>query len=162
LPAHLFFVFLTFECRSDFLRQAKWETTRLLLKKHPRSSAIVSAHANRRRFLGRRAMMNKIRIPLAAVLVLSFSGAMSFAQSAGEATYKAKCQMCHGAKGLADAPAGKAMKVKPITDLEVKSVSEAKMIDAVRNGMGKMQPYKDKLTDNQIKEAVTYFRTFLN
>jgi len=70
--------------------------------------------------------------------------------------------MCHGAKGLADSPAGKAMKVKPVTDADVKNVTEAKMIEAVRNGMGKMQPYKDKLTDDQIKEAVTYFRTFLN
>jgi mono/diheme cytochrome c family protein len=35
------------------------------------------------------------------------------------------------------------------------------MVDAVRNGMGKMQAYKDKLTDDQIKDAVTYFRTFL-
>ena len=107
-------------------------------------------------------MSNKIRIPLAAVLMLLFSGAVSFAQSAGETTYKAKCQMCHGAKGMADSPAGKSMKVKPVSDPEVKGVSEAKMIDAVRDGMGKMQPYKDKLTEAQIKEAVTYFRTFLN
>src|SRR5438876_9145189 len=42
------------------------------------------------------------------------AGDVGFAQSAGEATYKAKCQMCHGAKGLADTPAGKSMKVKPI------------------------------------------------
>ena len=47
------------------------------------------------------------------------------------------------------------------TDPDVKDLSEAKMVEAVRNGMGKMQPYKDKLTDTQIKEAVGYFRTFL-
>ncbi len=35
------------------------------------------------------------------------------------------------------------------------------MIGAVRDGMGKMQPYKDKLTDAQIKDVVVYFRTFL-
>jgi len=35
------------------------------------------------------------------------------------------------------------------------------MIEAVRDGMGKMQPYKGKLTDAQIKDAVTQFRTFL-
>ena len=34
------------------------------------------------------------------------------------------------------------------------------MIDAVHNGMGKMRACKDKLTDEQIKDAVTYFRTF--
>jgi mono/diheme cytochrome c family protein len=35
------------------------------------------------------------------------------------------------------------------------------MVAATRNGMGKMQPYKDKLTDAQIKDAVDYFRTFV-
>jgi mono/diheme cytochrome c family protein len=69
--------------------------------------------------------------------------------------------MCHGAKGMADSPAGKSMKVKPVTDPDVKSMTEEKMVEAVRNGMGKMQPYKDKLTEAQIKDSVGHFRTFL-
>lgn len=104
-------------------------------------------------------MSNFTRNSVAAMMVLFLAGAVSFAQS-GEATYKAKCQMCHGEKGLADSGAGKAMKVKPATDPDVKKLSEAQMIDAVHNGMGKMQAYKDKLTDAQIKDAVEYFRTF--
>lgn len=84
-----------------------------------------------------------------------------FAQGSGAEVYKAKCQMCHGAKGLADSPAGKAMKVKPITDPDVKKFTEAQMIEATRNGMGKMQPFKGKLSDAQIKDAVAHFRTFL-
>ena len=96
----------------------------------------------------------------AAAMVILLAGSVSFAQSSGEALYKSKCQMCHGEKGLADSGAGKAMKVKPATDPDVKKMSESEMVDAVRNGMGKMQAYKDKLTDAQIKDAVTYFRTF--
>jgi mono/diheme cytochrome c family protein len=84
-----------------------------------------------------------------------------FAQSGGAAIYKAKCQMCHGASGMADSPAGKAMKVKPITDPEVKKLSEAQMIAATKNGMGKMKAFKDSLSDAQIKDAVGHFRTFL-
>ncbi len=84
-----------------------------------------------------------------------------FAQSAGADTYKAKCQMCHGASGMADSPAGKAMKVKPVTDAEVRKQTEAEMIKSVTSGEGKMQPFKDKLSEAQIKDAVTYFRTFL-
>lgn len=84
----------------------------------------------------------------------------AFAES-GEAIYKAKCTLCHGAAGMADSPAGKAMKVKPATDPEVKKMSEAQMIAAVKNGMGKMKPYKDALTDAQIKDSVAYFRTFV-
>jgi len=94
----------------------------------------------------------------AATLVIMLAGSVSFAQSSAEALYKSKCQMCHGEKGLADSGAGKAMKVKPVTDPEVKKMSESQMMDAVKNGMGKMQPYKDKLSDAQIKDVVTYFR----
>jgi mono/diheme cytochrome c family protein len=83
------------------------------------------------------------------------------AQSAGADIYKTKCQMCHGASGMAESGAGKAMKVKPASDPDLKKMSEVQMVDAVRNGMGKMQPYKDKLTDAQIKSSVTYFRTFV-
>lgn len=84
-----------------------------------------------------------------------------FAQSTGADIYKAKCQMCHGAKGMADSPAGKAMKVKPISDAAVAKLTEGQMVEATKNGMGKMQPFKGKLTDSQIKDAVGYFRTFL-
>jgi len=49
--------------------------------------------------------------------------------------------------------------VKPIWDPAVKKMTESQMIEAVRNGMGKMQPYKDKLTDAQIKESVSYYRS---
>ncbi len=82
-----------------------------------------------------------------------------FAQGAD--TYNAKCKLCHGAAGLADTGPGKAMHVKPITDPDVKKLSEAQMIAAVTNGSGKMTGYKGKLTDNQIKDAVSYFRSFI-
>lgn len=83
------------------------------------------------------------------------------AQNSGAEVYKSKCQACHGASGMADSGAGKAMKVKPVTDPDVKKMSETQMIEAVRNGMGKMQAYKGKLPDAQIKDAVVHFRTFL-
>lgn len=105
-------------------------------------------------------MTNNFRSIVTLAAALSLSGVVGFAQSSGEALYKGKCQMCHGAAGLADSPAGKAMKVKPANDPDVKKMSEAEMVNAVRDGMGKMTAYKDKLTDQQIKDAVTYFRTF--
>lgn len=79
----------------------------------------------------------------------------------GAETYKAKCQMCHGAAGLADSGAGKAMKVKPVTDPDVKKMSEAEMIKATENGVGKMTAFKGKLSDAQIKGAVEHFRSFI-
>lgn len=103
--------------------------------------------------------MNK-KVKMAMLATLAISIVAPVYGQAGADLYKTKCQMCHGATGLADSGAGKAMKVKPVTDPEVRKLTEAQMIDAVRNGSGKMQPYKDKLTDDQIKGAVDYFRTF--
>lgn len=98
----------------------------------------------------------------AVVLMAMIAGSTlpAIAQSGAE-IYKTKCQMCHGAAGMADSPAGKAMKVKPITDPEVKKMTEEQMIAATKNGMGKMQPFKGKLTEAQIKDSVAHFRSFL-
>ena len=96
---------------------------------------------------------------LAAVIL--FTGAMSFAQSSGEATYKAKCQNCHGPDGMASSGIGRIMKVKPASDPDVRKQTEQTMIDSVRNGDGKMQAYKGSLTDAQIKDSVDYFRKFI-
>lgn len=105
-------------------------------------------------------MSKRIRSVVALASILTVAGIVSFAQS-GEATYKAKCQMCHGATGLADSGAGKAMKVKPATDPDVKKMSEADMIKATENGMGKMTAFKGKLSDAEIKGAVEQFRSFI-
>jgi len=106
-------------------------------------------------------MTKTIRFGLVLISGLVFAITANSAQSAGEATYKAKCQNCHGAAGMADTPIAKALKVKPVNDLSVKKLSEAEMIAATKNGMGKMQPYKDKLTDAQIKDSVDYFRSLI-
>jgi mono/diheme cytochrome c family protein len=102
-----------------------------------------------------------IRFTIALVMALCLTNAACFAQSTGETTYKAKCQSCHGATGLADTVIGLAMKVKPVSDPEVRKCTEATMVDATRNGMGKMQAFKDKLTDAEIRSSVAYFRTLV-
>jgi cytochrome c6 len=102
----------------------------------------------------------KTTIRLAAVVLLAASAVAPVLAQSGADTYKTKCAMCHGATGMADSGAGKAMKVKPATDPDVKKMSEADMVAAVTNGMGKMQAFKGKLTDDQIKQSVEFFRTF--
>ena len=106
-------------------------------------------------------MKNTMRASLVLAAVAALACAMGFAQSSGEAIYKQKCQNCHGPDGMANSGIGKVMKVKPVNDPEVKKLTEAEMIDLARNGMGKMQPYKDELRGAQIKASVDYFRTFI-
>jgi mono/diheme cytochrome c family protein len=106
-------------------------------------------------------MKKAIRFQVALAAVVLLAGAVGFAQSGGEATYKAKCQSCHGAAGIPSAGMAKAMGVKPVTDPAVKSSTEAKMIEVTKNGEGKMPAFKGKLTDAQIKDSVDYFRTLI-
>ncbi len=87
------------------------------------------------------------------------AGAVGFAQTSGEAIYKAKCQSCHGAEGTPNPGIAKMMGVKPVTDPSVKSLSEQQMIADTSNGKGKMPAFKGKLTDAQIKDSVAYFRS---
>jgi mono/diheme cytochrome c family protein len=103
-------------------------------------------------------MTKMIRTQLVLAAVVSLAGAVGFAQSAGEATYKAKCQSCHGPAGTPSPAMAKMMGVKPVSDPDVKKLTADQMIAVVKTGKGKMKPIAG-LTDAQIKDSVTYFRS---
>jgi mono/diheme cytochrome c family protein len=98
-----------------------------------------------------------IRSQVVLAVVVSVASAVCFAQSAGEATYKAKCQSCHGSAGTPNPGIAKMMGVKPNTDPEIKKLTVDQMIAAVKNGKGKMKPVAG-VTDAQAKDAVVYYR----
>ena len=100
-------------------------------------------------------MMTRSQVALAAVILAA--SAVCFAQSGGEATYKAKCQSCHGTAGTPNPGIAKAMGVKAVSDPEIKKLTVDQMVTAVKNGKGKMKPITG-LTDAQIKDAVVYYR----
>jgi mono/diheme cytochrome c family protein len=103
-------------------------------------------------------MTRTIRTQVALAAVLSLGGAVGFAQSSGGATYKAKCQMCHGATGTPSPGMAKMMGVKAVSDPDILKLTDDQMITAVKNGKGKMKPVTG-LTDAQIKDAVAYYRS---
>src|SRR5450631_382918 len=105
------------------------------------------------------AMTKTIRSMVALTATALLAGSMGFAQSAGEATYKASCQSCHGSAGTPSPGIAKMMGVKAASDPDIKKLTEAQEIDSVKNGKGKMKPFSGKLTDAQIKDAVGFFRT---
>ena len=94
----------------------------------------------------------------ASLITLLAAGTVSFAQDAA-ATYKSKCQMCHGADGLADTPAGKSTKARPFNSPDVTKMSDDDLIKVITDGHAKMPAYKGKLTDAQIKDLVAYIHT---
>jgi mono/diheme cytochrome c family protein len=87
----------------------------------------------------------------------SLAGSVAFADS-GESIYKAKCASCHGSAGTPSPGMAKMMGVKPVSDPSVKGMSAADMEAIVKNGKGKMKPIAG-LSDAQIKDVVTYFRS---
>lgn len=89
-----------------------------------------------------------------AAAMLSFS-AVGFAES-GQDIYKAHCQSCHGPNGQPSAGMVKMMGVKPASEYQG---TDDEWFKAVRDGKGKMKPFAGKLTDDQIKAAIAYFRT---
>jgi len=102
-------------------------------------------------------MTKMVRSLLILTAAASLAGAVAFADS-GEATYKAKCVTCHGAAGTPSAGMAKAMGIKAASDPAMKALSVADMTAAVKNGKGKMKAVAG-LTDAQIKDVVTYFRS---
>jgi len=98
---------------------------------------------------------------LIAILSLLSVGlaAPAVAQQNGEATYKAKCAMCHGADGTGNTPIGRNMKLRSLKSPEDLKATDAELFKQTKDGVGRMQGYAGKLTDAQIKDVVTYIRT---
>jgi mono/diheme cytochrome c family protein len=98
-----------------------------------------------------------IAVVLATIVFLSAPANADAA--AAEATYKAKCAMCHGPDGKGETATGKMMKVKDFSSEEVQKMSDADLTAAISSGKGKMPPYKT-LSADQVKDLVAYIRGF--
>jgi len=94
-------------------------------------------------------------LALAGVSLLTIAAR---ADNTAEATYKSKCQMCHGPDGKGETPTGKAMKVKDFASEDVQKMSDADLGTTISGGKGKMPAYKT-LTPEQVKDLVGYVRS---
>jgi mono/diheme cytochrome c family protein len=103
-----------------------------------------------------------VKVSSKRIVILCLAAALvtpAFAQSSGADIYKAKCLMCHGPDGMANNPAGKALKAVSFKDPAVIKASDDELFAAVKNGKGKMPAENGKLTDAQIKEVIHYVHT---
>jgi cytochrome c6 len=76
--------------------------------------------------------------------------------------YKSKCQLCHGAEGKGDTPAGKKFEARDFTSADVKKESDADLLKVMKEGKKKMPAYEKKLSDDQLKALVAYVRELAN
>jgi len=81
------------------------------------------------------------------------------AQSGGEALYKTKCAVCHGADGKGETGMGKANKIRDLGSAEVQKQTDEEIAGIIGNGKGKMPAYAKSLKPEQIKELVAFIRT---
>jgi mono/diheme cytochrome c family protein len=101
-------------------------------------------------------MTKMFRSQVVLAVVVAVASAVCFAQSGGEATYNAKCKMCHGPAGVPNPSMAKAMGIKAASDPDMKKLTLDQVIAAIKSGKGKMKPVAG-LTDPQVKDCAAYF-----
>ncbi len=84
-----------------------------------------------------------------------FSAPAKADTAAAEATYKAKCAMCHGADGKGK----EAMKTRDLASADVQKQSDADLSGIISNGKGKMPAYKSSMNEAQVKDMVAFIRS---
>ena len=83
--------------------------------------------------------------------------------SKGQAIYKKHCQMCHGATGLGDGPAGKRLNPKPynLQDKEkMAGLTDEQLFKEITKGKGPMPAFERKLKENERWMVLHYIRAF--
>ena len=101
---------------------------------------------------------------IVAGLLASFAGA-SWAAEVKE-NWEKNCQKCHGPDGKGQTKMGRQSGVKDYTDPKVQAeLKDENAIKIIKEGIvekdkKKMDPYKDKFTDEEIKALIAYIRAF--
>lgn len=103
--------------------------------------------------------MKILKFIAAATALLLGLAASACAQDDAATLYKSKCQICHGASGKGDTPAGQKVGAKDLHSPEVAKLSDTELFDIVKKGKDKMPAYNGKLTDDQIKSLVKFIHT---
>lgn len=110
----------------------------------------------------------KAKFMKSTIAIVAIFLATSFAARAADdvaALWKTHCFSCHGADGKGKTKAGRMAKVKDFTDAEYqKSFKDEdalkKMIDGIKeDGKDRMKPFKDKLSEGELKSLLAFIRT---
>jgi cytochrome c553 len=81
------------------------------------------------------------------------------------ANWTKHCASCHGKDGKGQTKAGKMAGVKDQTDAQYQAgLTDDKMLAAIKEGLKegtkeKMKPFKDKLSDDEIKALIAHVRS---
>ena len=107
-------------------------------------------------------MKTLIKIILTALLLATASARAADVKE----NWEKQCQKCHGPDGKGQTRMGRQAGVKDYTDAKVQEeLKDDKAAAAIKegiveNGKKKMDPYKEKLNEAEIKALVAYMRAF--
>src|SRR6185369_10978231 len=108
-------------------------------------------------------MKKVIQTAVLAILVASSAGLRA---ADVKAIYDKECAKCHGADGKGQTKMGRQSGAKDYTDPKVQAeLKDENAIKIIKEGIvekdkKKMDPYKDKLNDAEIKALIAYIRAF--
>jgi cytochrome c6 len=79
--------------------------------------------------------------------------------SSGAATFKSKCQLCHGADGAGNTTLGKQLQAADLRSKDVQKKTDAELHKVVHDGNGNMPPFASQLGDTEITQVIKFVRT---
>lgn len=100
------------------------------------------------------------------VLTFSLSALMSshnvLAFQSVKSLYASKCAVCHGNDGSANTAKGKELKVRNLRSEEFKKMTDAKALEVMLKGKGKMEGYEKTLGKEKVQQLLAYCRELSN
>lgn len=96
-----------------------------------------------------------------SLLTLTSSSNAAYFQSA-KSLYQSKCAVCHGNDGSANTAKGKELKVRNLRSEEFKKMTDAKAMEVLMKGKGKMEGYEKTLGKQKLTELLAYCRELSN
>jgi mono/diheme cytochrome c family protein len=76
--------------------------------------------------------------------------------------YASKCAVCHGNDGSANTAKGKELKVRNFKSEEFKKMPDAKAMEVMLKGKGKMEGYEKTLGKEKLEQLLAYCRELSN
>jgi len=76
--------------------------------------------------------------------------------------YASKCAVCHGNDGSANTAKGKELKVRNLRSEEFKKMQDAKALEVLLKGKGKMEGYEKTLGKEKVEQLLAYCRELSN
>ena len=111
-----------------------------------------------------------VAIFITAILTLSLSAPLAarmpsppaLAFQSAKSVYASKCAVCHGNDGSANTAKGKELKVRNLRSEEFKKMPDAKALEVLLKGKGKMEGYEKTLGKEKVEQLLAYCRELSN